>query len=91
MSFIWDRTKAEANRRKHGVDFADAIGALEDPLALTQPDPFPAELRFATVGRDLLDRLVVVIWTRDQADIRLISARLATPRERRVHTEDPYA
>jgi hypothetical protein len=63
MDFEWDPPKAQANRRKHGVDFADAVGVFEDPYALSQPDPFPHEERVVTLGRDLLDRLIVVVWT----------------------------
>ena len=88
MPFEWDPGKAEANRRKHGVDFADAVGVFEDPYALSRPDPFPAEERVATLGRDFLDRLIVVVWTFRGAAIRLISARRARPRERRHYAED---
>jgi len=88
MDFEWDLGKAEGNRRKHGVDFADAVGVFEDPYALSLPDPFPAEERVATLGRDLLDRLIVVVWTWRGDGIRLISARRATPRERRRYAED---
>jgi len=91
MTFEWDRGKAGANRRKHGVDFADAVGVFEDPYALSRPDPFPAEDRVATLGRDLLDRLIVVVWTWRGDAIRLISARRATPRERRHYAEDVNA
>jgi len=88
MTFEWDLGKADANRRKHGVDFADAVGVFEDPYALSRPDPFPAEERVATLGRDLLDRLIVVVWTWRGEGIRLISARRATSRERRRYAED---
>lgn len=91
MAFEWDPGKAEANRRRHGVDFADAVGAFDDPFALTQPDPYPTEERFVTLGRDFLDRLVVVVWTWRGKAIRLISAREATPRERRQYLEGPDA
>jgi hypothetical protein len=35
MRVEWDSDKARENRRKHGVDFADAAIALEDENALT--------------------------------------------------------
>lgn len=60
MAFEWDPSKAETNRRKHGIDFADAVGVFEDPYALTRPDSHPTEERLVTLGRDLLDRVVVV-------------------------------
>jgi uncharacterized DUF497 family protein len=44
-----------------------------------------------TVGRDSLDQLVVVAWTWNEGNIRLISARRATPRERRQYAEDTDA
>jgi uncharacterized DUF497 family protein len=88
MEFERDPAKAEANRRKHGGAFADAVGVFEDPYALTRPDPFPAEERLATLGRDFLDRLIVVVWTYRGDGIRLISARRATPRERQHYPED---
>jgi len=87
MAFQWDPAKARANRRKHGVGFPDAVGAFEDPLALTGEDSHPTEDRFATLGLDFLGRLVLVSWTWRGDDIRLISARLATPRERRQYQE----
>jgi len=88
VDFEWDPAKAERNRRKHGVDFADAVGAFEDPYALSQPDPVAGEDRVVTLGRDLLDRLLVVVWMWRGDNIRLISARRATPPERRWYAED---
>lgn len=91
MAFEWDPHKREANRLKHDLDLADAVGAFEDPHALTRPDPNPTEERFVTLGRDLLDRVVVVSWTWRGDDIRLISARRATPQEHRQYAEDSNA
>lgn len=85
MGFTWDPEKARLNVSKHGVDFADAVGAFEDPRALTRDDPHPTEERSVTLGFDLLGRLVVVSWTWDEDDIRPISARVATPNERRQY------
>lgn len=86
MQFQWDPRKARHNELAHGVDFADAVLALEDPFALTQEDPHPGEERFLTIGLDDLGRVLVISWTWREQDIRLISARRATPRER-----DTYA
>lgn len=87
MDFTWDPAKAALNRLKHGVNLADSIGAFEDPHALTREDSYPAEARFVTVGRDFLDRVLVVAWAWDSDDIRVISARRATPRECRQYAE----
>ena len=81
----WDREKAEANRAKHGVDFADAATVLTDDLALTRPDDNPDEDRFVTLGMDALGRVLVVAYAWHDDEIRLISARRATPSERRQY------
>ena len=84
MEYEWDPKKAELNRRKHGVDFADAVLTLEDGQALTIPDPFSdEEERFISIGADPSGSLLVVFHTWRGDRIRLISARRATSRERR--------
>ena len=45
MDFEWDPQKARSNFAKHAIEFADAIGVLEDPYALTMLDPHPSEER----------------------------------------------
>ena len=87
MSYEWDPKKAIRNLRKHGVDFADAVPALEDELALTIEDDHADEQRFITIGTDALARLLVVVYTFREGQIRIISAREATPRERRQYSE----
>ena len=88
MAYEWDAAKARQNLRKHGVDFADAVTVLEDEAALTIRDPFSEqEQRWITLGMDALGRLLVVVYTWRGDRIRLISARLATPRERRQYEE----
>ncbi len=82
MEYEWDQDKAENNVRKHNVDFADAVTALEDDNALSLEDQDPDEERFITVGMDALGRLLVVTYTWRGTRIRLISARKATRRER---------
>ena len=41
----WDPLKAALNLRKHGIEFAEAVAVLEDPLALTRPDDEPVGRR----------------------------------------------
>ena len=50
MDYEWDPGKAAENLRKHSVDFADAVIALEDENALTIEDPDHDEQRFKTLG-----------------------------------------
>ena len=83
VDYQWDPDKARVNRKKHAVDFADAVGVFEDTLALTINDAgSPEEPRWITLGTDFGGRLLVVVYTYRGEAIRLISARKATKKER---------
>ena len=82
VDFEWDEDKAASNLRKHGVDFADATGVFDDPLALSMSDDDPNEERFVGLGTDALGRVLVVVYTFRGDKVRIISARRATPSER---------
>ncbi len=83
MRFQFDPSKAADNLRKHGVSFADAEGVLYDLLALHRLDADEDEERFVAVGLSNAGQILVVAYTLRGEDIRLISARRATPKERR--------
>lgn len=87
--FDWDAAKAESNVRKHGVTFTEAATAFGDPLSVTVPDPRHSvtEERFVLFGRSEAGRLLAVMHTDVGTVIRIISARLMTPRERREYEE----
>ena len=83
MKYEWDISKANSNRRKHGVEFADAVAVFEDDCAIQTEDDFPHEQRFITIGIDGFAHILVVIYTWREDTIRIISARKATNHERR--------
>lgn len=85
----WDAAKAADNLRKHGVDFAEAATALHDEHALTIKDDRANEQRFVTMGMDALARVLVVVYVWRDDRPRLISARVATPRERQQYEAKP--
>ncbi len=85
VDYEWDLRKAEANLRKHKVDFADAVSVFSDELALTIPDESDEEDRFATLGSDLFGRVLVVVYTWREDRVRVISARKATAPERKQY------
>jgi len=89
VNYEWDEAKRQENIRKHGVDFADAVGVFFDEYAITEPDPDSEdEARFITLGMGLNLRVLFVIWTERQGDTyRLISARKASPGEIRQYQE----
>ena len=83
----WDEAKERTNWLTHRVSFAEATTVFGDPLALTIYDPVHSEEeeRFVTMGRTALGLTTVVVHTQRGRMIRLISARRATPRERRYY------
>jgi uncharacterized protein len=86
VAYEWDETKNRSNLRKHSVDFADAVLALEDENAVTvRDDDSDEEERLVTIGADGLGRVLVVVYTWREENIRMISARTATRRERAVY------
>lgn len=82
--FEWDDAKAWRNIRLHGIDFEEAKTVFEDPFAITIPDEWHSEdeLRSITLGRTLLQKVLLVVSTDRQERIRIISARRATADER---------
>jgi hypothetical protein len=87
VEFEWDPKKATANRRGHGVAFLDATTVFDDGFAITLKDEHPDEERFVIVGMDAFGRILVVVYTWRESNIRIISARKATARERREYGE----
>jgi uncharacterized protein len=86
MSPVFDPEKNAANIAKHGVSLADGDGVLLDPLAVTIEDSAALdEQRWITVGANSLGLLMVVVWNERGEEIRLISVRPATPKERRAY------
>jgi hypothetical protein len=90
LLFEWDPEKAQSNLEKHGVTFDEASTAFHDPLSLTVSDPLHSdeEDRFVLIGCSHQDRLLVVVHTDRGNRVRLISARLATRKERRDYEEN---
>ena len=59
---------------------------LYDPFALTLKEHIVAtELRFVTIGSDATGRIIAVVYSYRADTIRLISARKATPAERKQY------
>ena len=88
MRYQWDKNKAAINLSKHDVDFADAVSVFADELAITIFEDRFEEERFITIGVDIFNRILVVVYTLRDDEIRLISARKATRKERRQYEEE---
>jgi hypothetical protein len=90
LLFEWDPNKAKENVEIHGVSFDEAGTAFRDTLSLTIYDPLHSEEedRFVLMGNSYKDRLLVVVHTVRGNNIRLISARKASKKERKQYEEN---
>lgn len=85
------KRKALANQQKHGVSFEEAATVFANPLAaiFDDPDHSQDELREIVVGHSDRNRVLIVSFTERGGAVRIISARAATPRERKDYEENP--
>ncbi|HEX3674392.1 MAG TPA: BrnT family toxin [Rhizomicrobium sp.] len=89
----WDPRKSESNGRKHGLNFEDAMQVFYDPLRRFDIEGDEhGEVRWRTTG-EIGGTLHVVSHTiREEGEeeiYRIISARKATARERKIFSETP--
>jgi uncharacterized DUF497 family protein len=92
MQFEWNEEKSRRNKRKHKITFEAARAIFFDPAALTTRNRVvDGEERWKTVGR-ARDAVLSVIHTVEEEGqdeiVRIISARKATPSERRLYEAD---
>lgn len=94
MEFEWNPDKNDSNIQKHGISFEIATQVFADPLQIAMQDRIEnGEERWQTLGKVQDYTLVLVahlIW--DEVDgaevVRLISAREATPKERKFYEQE---
>jgi uncharacterized DUF497 family protein len=88
LLWTWDPNKDAENVQKHGTSFDTAQLVFNDQHFKTLPDPYPWEQRWQTTGR-IGNTIVFVVHTWPTPDLtgRIISARKATPSERRAYEE----
>ena len=87
LSFEWDDEKSSDNQRRHGVSFQEAKTVFNDPLAITtyDPDHSIVEDRYIDLGLSANGRCLVVCYNERRGNIRIISSRAGTRRERRIY------
>ena len=90
MDYEWDENKALANLSKHGVSFQEAKTVFDDPCYVDfyDPDHSYGEHRFIILGKSIQGRLLFVSYKELNQALRLISARVATPAERKAYEQD---
>jgi uncharacterized DUF497 family protein len=89
MQYEWDNVKAITNLRKHGVSFEEAQTVFDNPLAVIFDDEAHSfgELREIIIGHSQRNRLLIISFTERSTNIRIISARLATRKEREEYEQ----
>lgn len=90
LLFEWDPGKAKKNLKIHGISFDEASTVFQDSLSLTIYDPLHSEEedRFVLVGKSSGNRLLVVVHTERENNIRIISARKVTKKEREQYEKN---
>lgn len=92
MRLEWDEMKNQLNRKKHGIDFETAMLVFNDlqRIEIYDEEHSITEDRYNTIG--LVEDVLFVVYTERKDNIRLISARVATPKERSIYyDENSYA
>lgn len=89
LTFEWNEAKAKRNLRKHEVSLEEAKTVFNDPFSITVPDPQHSieEDRYVDIGCSSEGRVLVVVYTERESNIRIISCRKATKSERSVYEE----
>jgi uncharacterized DUF497 family protein len=87
LAFEWDNSKAAGNLAKHGVTFLEASTVFGDPSARIKFDGSHSEEeeRYFILGYSDRQRLLAAAFTERGDNIRIITARAATPSERKSY------
>ncbi len=90
MNFEWNLEKNAENARKHGITLASAARVFQDENRLEYYDEKHSynEDRYYTIG--LVEDIIYVVYTERNNNIRLISARAATAKERKLYYDSIY-
>ena len=88
MKFEWYAAKERKNIEKHGLDFVTAVRVFGDPYRIEYYDVKHSddEDRYITIG--MIDEAMImlfVVYSESADAIRIISARNATAKERRIY------
>ena len=85
MRFEWDKNKAKVNLQRHQISFEEAESVFDDSFSLTINDDSHSfdESRFITIGESKTGRLILVCHTIGAENVRIISARKPSHKERK--------
>jgi uncharacterized DUF497 family protein len=86
LKFERDSNKDRQNQRVHGIAFEDAKYVFKDPCKIIIPDIAHStkdEERWNVIV--IVDQVLFVVYVEKNDIIRIISARIATKKEREVY------
>jgi uncharacterized DUF497 family protein len=87
--YVWDEAKRKSNLKKHGLDFRDASLVYENPDKCTYDASRDEEYRLMDVALAVVKgRVLTLVYTEDDEDVRVISFRNASREERKRYEED---
>jgi uncharacterized protein len=87
VEFEWDEEKYAANLQRHGVRFETAAEVFFDPFYQTGDASIEEEKRDYIIGYSFSEKLFLVVFVERGERTRIISARPATPTERKLYEE----
>ena len=87
--YVWDEAKRKSNLKKHGLDFADAYLVYENPDKCTYDASREDEYRLMDIALAVIKgRLLTLVYTEDEDEVRVISFRHASREERKQYEQD---
>ena len=88
MDFEWDEKKNNSNKKKHGVDFIHIKGVFNDPnkviITIENSEEKYGEKRKLIIGA-MIDIIYTSVYTMRKTVYRIISARIASKKERNTY------
>ena len=86
MQFEWDENKNQLNQQKHGISFEEAKEIFYDTVFTSIIEKIDyGEIREVSIGA--IQKVLIVVHTDRSGKVRIISARKATPKERRKYND----
>lgn len=87
IDFQWDANKAQSNIQKHEIDFEEAAEVFSDLLCRIGDASTEDEQRDFVLGYSSRQRILLVVYVERNEWTRIISARRATPGERKLYED----
>lgn len=82
--YVWDESKRRSNLKKHGLDFKDAYLVYENPDKCT----YDASRISPDGCGSVRGRVLTLVYTENEDEVRIISFRHASREERKRYEED---